>query len=136
LYLWSRTADGRVFRRVTRWTVATLVVVFVVGAVSLFVARMFGASGTRAAAMITIASHWIAAWMLWTFVGGLLLQTGVLVAYESALFPVIALAGAWLQYRALVSGARDRARAIFVGVQLAWLVVLLARNGVFSPASR
>ncbi len=38
--------------------------------------------------------------------------------------------------RALVSGARDRARAIFVGVQLAWLVVLLVRNGLFSPASR
>ena len=54
----------------------------------------------------------------------------------NTLFPVIALAGAWLQYRALVSGARDRARAIFVGVQLAWLVVLLVRNGVFSPEGR
>ena len=117
----------------TRWTVATLVVVFALGAVSLFVARMFGASGTRGAAMITIASYWIAAWVLWTFVGGLLLQTGVLVAYESALFPVIALAGAWLQYRALVSGARDRARAIFVGVQLAWLVFVLFQNGILTP---
>jgi hypothetical protein len=121
---------------VTRLTVATLVVVLVLGAVGLFVARMFGASGSRAAAMVTIASQWIAAWMLWTFVAGLLLQAGILATYESALFPVIALAGGWLQYRTLVSGARDRARAIFVGVQLAWLVVLLVRNGVFSPAVR
>ena len=115
----------------TRWGFATLAAIFALGVAGVYVARMFGGSGSRAAAMVTVASQWIAAWVLWTFVAGLLLQMGVLSTYESAVFPLVALAGAWLQYRSIVAGAPDRARAVFVAVQLAWLVVLLIRNGVF-----
>jgi hypothetical protein len=116
---------------VTRWGLATLLVILAVGALGVFFARAFGASGSRASALVRVASQWVAAWVLWTFVGGLALKSGVLATYEPAIFALIALAGGWLQYRTLVQGEPDRARAIFVGVQLAWLVVLAVQNRLF-----
>ena len=115
----------------TRWGLATLVVILVAGVVGVFVARMFGASGSRASALVRIASQWVAAWVLWSFAGGLALQSGLLTIYEPSIFALVALGGAWLQYRTLVQGAADRARAIFVGGQLAWLVVVLLQNRLF-----
>jgi hypothetical protein len=117
---------------VTRFTLATLAALFVLGAIGVVVARVFGASGSRPAAVVTVTSHWIAAWVLWTFVGALAVRGGVMTAYEPAVFGVVALCGGWLQYRALVGGARDRARAIFVGGQLGWLVVVLVQNGLLA----
>ena len=116
----------------TRWGLATLGALLVIGAAGVVLARFFGASGSRPAAMVTIASHWIAAWVLWTFAAGIAMRAGVVTAYEPALFAVVALGGAMFQYRALTAGAADRARAIFVGAQLAWLVVVLAQNGLFT----
>ncbi len=115
----------------TRWAFVTLVAVLAVGAVGVFVARKLGRSNSRASALTSVVSQWLAAWVLWTFAAGLLLRSGVLVTYEQTIFTIVAFAGAWLHYRTLVTGARERARAIFVGVQLAWLVVLLVRNGLF-----
>ena len=112
----------------TRWAFATLLVILAAGVVGVFVARMFGASGSRASALVRIASQWIAAWVLWSFAGGLGLQSGLLATYEPAVFAVLALVGGWLQYRTLVQGAPDRARAIFVAGQLAWLVVVVLQN--------
>jgi hypothetical protein len=117
----------------SRWGLATLGALLVIGAAGVVLARVFGASGSRPAAMVTIASHWIAAWVLWTFVAGLALQAGVLAVYEPALFAAVALGGAIFQYQALARGASDRARTIFVGAQLAWLVLVLAQNGLFTP---
>jgi hypothetical protein len=51
--------------------------------------------------------------------------------YEPAVFAVVALAGGWLQYRLIVRGAGDRGRVVFVGAQLAWLVLLLVQNQLF-----
>lgn len=117
----------------TRWGFATLAALLVAGAAGVFIARFFGASGSRAAAMVTVASHWIAAWVLWTFAAGIAMRAGMITDYESGIFGVVALAGAWLQYRALADGLRDRARAILVGGQLGWLVVVLIQNGLFAP---
>ena len=117
----------------TRLSLATLAALFVIGAAGIVLARFFGASGSRPAAIVTVASHWIAAWMLWTFAAGIAVRAGLMTVYEPALFAVVALGAAWFQYGALAGGAHDRARAIFVGGQLAWLVVVLAQNGLFSP---
>jgi hypothetical protein len=115
----------------TRWGLVALLVILAVGTLGVFFARVFGASSSRASALVRVASQWVAAWVLWTFLGALALKSGVLATYEPAIFGVIALAGGWLQYRTLVQGAPDRARAIFVGVQLTWLVVLAVQNRLF-----
>jgi hypothetical protein len=114
---------------VTRVGLATLAIVLVLGALAVFMARAFGASGSRAAAVVSVVSQWLTAWVLWTFAGGLALQTGLLRVYEPAVFAAVAVVGAFAHYRLLAAGQRDRARAMFVGSQLAWLVVLLVWNG-------
>jgi hypothetical protein len=114
---------------VTRLGLVTLGAVLVLGALTVLIARAFGASGSRAAALVTVASQWLTAWVLWTFAGGLALQAGLLSVYEPAVFAAIALVGAIVHYRLLAAGRRERARTMFVGTQLAWLAVVLAWNG-------
>lgn len=114
----------------TRWGLATLGAILVLGAAGVLLARALGLSGSRASALVSVASQWIAAWVLWTFAAGLATQAGVVSAYEPAFFGAVAVAGSVVQYRALVAGRPDRARTVFVGTQLAWLVVVLARNGL------
>lgn len=114
----------------TRVGLATLVVVLVLGAAGVWIARALGLSGSRAAAIVSIASQWIAAWAIWTFAGAVAVHAGVLPGYEPTLFAAIALAGGVVQYRLLVRGAADGARAVFVGAQLAWLVIVIIQNGL------
>lgn len=116
----------------TRLGLGTLLAILALGAVAVFVARAFGASGSRGAAMVTVASQWLTAWVLWTFAGGLALQAGLLSVYEPAVFAAVAAVGAFVHYRLLVIGMADRARAVYVGGQLLWLVVLLVWNGALS----
>ena len=58
----------------TRLGLATLGAVLVLGALAVVVARAFGASGSRAAALVTVASHWLTAWVLWTFAPSMLVR--------------------------------------------------------------
>ena len=113
----------------TRLGLATLAVMLVLGALTVVVARAFGASGSRGSALVSVVSHWLTAFVLWSFAGGLALQAGLLSVYEPAVYSAVALVGAIVHYRLLVRGMRERARAMFVGSQLAWLVVLLGWNG-------
>ncbi|MBI2204213.1 MAG: hypothetical protein HYU41_10230 [Candidatus Rokubacteria bacterium] len=114
----------------TRVGLATLAVVLVLGVAGVWLARALGLSGSRAAAIVSIASQWIAAWAVWTFAGAIAVHAGVLPGYEPTLFAAIALGGGLAQYHFLVRGAADRARAVFVGAQLAWLLVVMVQNGV------
>jgi hypothetical protein len=113
----------------TRLGLVTLGVALALGAVGVFVARAFGASGSRAAAIVTVTARWLSAWVLWTFAGGLALQAGWLRVYEPAVFAAVAVVGAFMHYHLLAAGLRERARMLFVGSQLAWLVIVLAWNG-------
>jgi hypothetical protein len=115
----------------TRFTLAALAVVVVATIGTVAVARAFGASGSRASAMSSVAAHWLAAWVLWGFGGHMALQSGLLTVYEPAFLAALGLPAAWWQYRAVVAAAPDRGRAIFVGAQLAWLVVVLLQNGLY-----
>ncbi|MBI3629967.1 MAG: hypothetical protein HY217_10410 [Candidatus Rokubacteria bacterium] len=69
--------------------------------------------------------------LLWTFAGGLALHYGLLSTHNGALFGLVALAGGVCHYRAQVRAGYPRGLAVFVGVQLAWLAVVLPQNGGF-----
>jgi hypothetical protein len=115
---------------VTRWAVATLAALLVAGGVLVWGARFLGKSGSRASVLVSVVAHWLAAYALWNFAGGLALRYGVLTTYRGEFFAVLALAGAVWHYRAAVHAGRERGLAVFVGVQLAWLVVVLVQNGL------
>jgi amino acid transporter len=116
----------------SRWALATLVVLFLLGAGAIALARLFGRSGSRASIGVSIIAHWLGAYVLWSFAAGLAVTAGLLTTYQSAAFAAICLLGALFQYRAHLQAGRDRGLAIFVGVQLAWLVFVLFQNGMLT----
>lgn len=114
----------------TRWTLATLGALFVLGAATVALARFFGRSGSRPSILVSIVAQWLGAYVLWSFAGGLALTAGLLTTYSSAPFAALSLLGAVAQYRAQARAGPERGLAIFVGVQLAWLVIVLFQNGL------
>jgi len=115
---------------VTRWALLTLVVAVVAGALTVAAARFLGLSGSRASALVAVASQWLGAWVLWSFAGGLAVRHGLIERYDGALLTLVALGVGWWQYRTRLAAGRERALAIFVGGQLAWLGFVLVQNGV------
>lgn len=116
----------------TRWALATLGALLILGVATVALARVFGKSGSRASIGVSVAAHWLGAYVLWSFAGGLALTGGLLITYSSAPFAAICLLGALVQYRAHARAGRERGLAVFVGVQLAWLVFVLLQNGVLA----
>jgi len=116
----------------TRWALATLAGLFLLGIAAVTLARLFGKSGSRASVGLSVIAHWLAAYVLWSFAAGLAVTAGLLTTYHQAAFATICLLGAVFQYRAHVQAGRDRGLAIFVGVQLAWLVFVLLQNGMLT----
>lgn len=114
----------------TRWAVLTFVAVMVAGAGSVALARLLGKSGSCASVLVSVVAHWLGAWVIWSFAGGLALRYGVLTTYEGAWFAVVALIGAIAHYRVEVRAGREQGLMVFVGAQLLWLVVVLLQNGV------
>jgi hypothetical protein len=117
----------------SRWALATLTVLFLLGVGAVTLARLFGKSGSRASVGVSIIAHWLAAYVLWSFAAGLAVSAGLLTTYQTAAFAAICLLGALFQYRAHLQAGRDRGLAIFFGVQLAWLVFVLFQNGMLAP---
>ena len=116
----------------TRWVFSALGALLVLGVVTVAVARFFGKSGSRASIGVSIAARWLTVYVLWGFAGGLALTYGLLATYNSPAFAVIGLLGAVCEYRAHVRAGRERGLAIFVGVQIAWLVFVLFQNGMLA----
>jgi hypothetical protein len=115
----------------TRWAVITFAVIMILGGLAVIGARFFGKSESRAATLVSVVAHWLAAYVLWSFAGGLAVRHGLIDVYHPTLFGVVAIvAGAW-HYRVQLRRGREQGRMVFVGCQLAWLVVLLAENGLF-----
>jgi hypothetical protein len=117
---------------VTRWTVALLAVVALGGILAVGVARALGFSGSRASLLVSVVSQWLAAWVLWGLAGHLAVRSGLLAVYEPAFFVALGVPAAIWHYRAIRGFGGERGRAIFVGAQLLWLVIVLALNGAFS----
>lgn len=116
----------------TRFTLAGLAALLLAGMLAVAVARRLGGSGRRGAVLVSVVAHWLGAYVLWTFAGGLLLRYGVLAVYDGAWFAAVALLGGAWHYRVRVAGDRERGLGVFVGAQLAWLLVVLLRNGLLA----
>lgn len=114
----------------TRWALLTFVGILALGAATVLVARFFGRSDSRASVLVSVIAHWLAAYVLWTFAAGLAHRYGVLTAYDSYLFVVLAVVVGYWHYRVRVARGREPGLVVFVGGQLVWLVILLVRNGV------
>jgi len=115
---------------VTRGAVVLLAVVLVAGAAAVWASRVLGRSGSRASLVVSVAAQWLGAYALWTFAGGLALRYGALAVYDGSLFAVLALALGFWQYRTRLRGGREPALAVFVGGQLAWLLIVGVQNGL------
>ena len=117
----------------TRWALALSVALLVGGLATVAVSRRLGKSGSRPSVFVSVLALWITAWALWSFAGGLAAHYGVLHRYDGTLFAALALAGGAWQYRTQVRQGRERGLTVFVGAQILWLVVVMARNGVLAP---
>ena len=127
---------GVVYPRMVRWALIAAAAVVVLAAVETVVARMLGARVARVSSLVAVIVQWLAAYVLWTFAGGLAMHAGLVTVYQPALFLVLALvAGVW-HYRARVALNRERARVIFIAGQLVWLVILLVQNGALGDFRR
>ena len=117
----------------TRWALVTLGVLLLLGIATIALARLLGKSESRGSVVVTVVSRWLAAYVLWSFAGGLARTYALLVEYYTPAFAVIALLGAIFEYRTRIRAGRERGLVIFVGVQLAWLVFVLLQNGLLTP---
>ena len=115
----------------TRWVLLTCLAILILGVATVMVARFFGRSESRASILVSVIAHWLAAYVLWTFAAGLAHRYGVLAAYDSYLFVVLAVIVGFWHYRVRVARGREPGLVVFVGGQLAWLVIVLVQNGVF-----
>ena len=119
-----------------RWALLGALVVIALGAIEAAIARMRGTRAARVSSLVAVIVQWLAAYVLWTFAGGLAMHAGLVTVYQPALFLVLALvAGVW-HYRARVALNRERARVIFIAGQLVWLVILLVQNGALGDFRR
>jgi hypothetical protein len=96
-------------------------------------ARLLGRRGSRPAAVLSVLSGWLGAWVLWSFAGGLAVRQGMIETYDGSWFALVAVAGGLWQYRTQVQQGRERGLVVFVAGQLMWLAVVLVRNGVLTP---
>lgn len=117
----------------TRAAIVTLAALLIAGGLGVGVSRLLGRSGSRASILVSVMAQWLGAYAVWTFAGGLALRHGALAAYDGTLFGLLAIvAGVW-QYRLRLGAGHEPALAVFVGGQLAWLLVVALQNGLFAP---
>jgi hypothetical protein len=118
---------------VRRWIWLAGGAVIVGSLVALGAARVLGRQGSRPATLLSVMTAWLAAWVLWSFAGGLAARNGVLGTYDGTLFAAVAAVGAFWQYRTQLRQGRERGLAVFVAAQLLWLGIVLLQNGVLTP---
>jgi hypothetical protein len=116
---------------VTRWALVTLGAFVLLGVLGVATARFFGRSGGRLSIQITIVTQWLGAYVLWSFAAGLASKYTLITNYEAGWFVLFALVAGWWHYRVRLAAGAERGLAVFVGAQLAWLAVILVRNGAF-----
>lgn len=116
----------------TRWTLVMLGALLLIGLGALALARFLGRSGSRASLAVSVLAQWLGAYVLWNFAGGLALRYGALATYDGTIFGLLALGlGLW-QYRVRLRSGREPALVVFLGGQLAWLVIVGIQNGLLA----
>jgi hypothetical protein len=118
---------------VRRWIWLAGGVVIAGSLLALFGSRLLGRQGSRPATLLSVVTGWLAAWVLWSFAGGLAARHGLLETYDGSLFALVAVGGGLWQYRSQLRQGREVGLAIFVGAQLVWLGVVLLQNGALLP---
>jgi hypothetical protein len=118
---------------VTKWALVTLGAFILLGVVGVATARFFGKSGSRLSTQVSVAAHWLAAYVLWSFAAGMAAKYRLIADYEPGWYALFAIVAGWIHYRARLAGDAERGLFVFVGAQLVWLGVILYRAGVFSP---
>jgi hypothetical protein len=116
---------------VIRWAASTLLAVLALSGLVVLGAHVLGRRHARASTMISVIAQWMGAFVLWSFAGGLALHYGVLASYPGQLFALVAIGGAIWHYRTAIQSGRERGLTLFLGLQLAWLVIVLVQNGMF-----
>lgn len=111
------------------WLAAALIVLG--GLLAVGTARLTGRQGSRPATLVTVITMWLAAWVLWGFVGGLAAHYDV-AKYDGTLFTLLALVGAVWQYRTQIRQGRQQGLTVFVAGQFVWLGLVLWQNGVLN----
>ena len=114
----------------TRWAFATLGGLLGARARAAAAPRLFCRSGSRVSVLLSVIAHWLGAYVVWSFAGGLATSYGLLTAYHGALFGALAVAGGLWQYRVALRAGREQGLAVFVGGQLVWLAIVLVQNGL------
>ena len=117
----------------TKWALVTVGAFILLGLVGVATARFFGKSGSKLSIQISVAAHWFAAYVLWSFAAGLAVKYRLISEYEAGWFVLFGLVGGWVQYRARLAGDAERGLAIFVGAQLVWLLLILYGNRLLIP---
>jgi len=97
-------------------------------AATIAVRRVLRRPPSRASVLLSVVAAWLAAYVLWGFAGGLAERYGLLDVYDGWIFGLLAVAGGFWQYRTQLRDGRERALAVFVAVQLLWLLVIIVRN--------
>jgi len=118
---------------VTRAALVALGAFILLGVVGVATARFFGKSGGRLAIQVSVAAHWLGAYVLWSFAAGLATKYRLIGEYEAWWFVPFALVAGWWHYRTRVTASAERALIVFVGAQLLWLGVILVGAGVLAP---
>jgi len=116
---------------VIRWVASSLLAVLVITGLCALGARLLGRRHARGSLLVSVIALWMGAFVLWNFAGGLALHYGLLTSYSGHLFTLVALGGGIWHYRTAVASGRERGLTVFVGIQVAWLVVVLLQNGAF-----
>jgi len=116
---------------VIRWAASMLLAVLAIAGLTVLAARLLGRRNPRASSLVSVIALWLGAFVLWSFAGGLALHYGLLTAYSSQIFALVAVGGGIWHYWTVVRSGRERGLTVFVGVQVAWLVIVLAQNGMF-----
>ena len=114
-----------------KFVLLTFLTILALGMAVTVAGRFFGRTESRASILVSVIAHWLAAYVLWTFGAGLAHRYGVLTAYDSYLFVILAVVVGFWHYRTRLERGRQQGLAVFVGGQLAWLVILLVQNGLF-----
>ncbi len=113
-----------------RWVLLTFLTILALGVAATLVGRFLGRPESRASVLVSVIAHWLGAYVLWTFAAGLAHRYGVLSAYDSYLFVILAVVVGFWHYRMRIERGPQQGLAVFVGGQLAWLVILLIQNGL------
>jgi hypothetical protein len=114
---------------VKRWVWLAAALLVLGGLLAVGAARLTGRQGSRPATLVSVITMWLAAWVLWGFVGGLAAHYDV-ATYDATLFTALAAVGAVWQYRTQARQGRQQGLVIFVAGQLVWLGLVLWQNGV------